>query len=372
MRLLPPPHFRYHLRSVLLLTFSFMVGLALLLYLISGEFNVLHIGLVLVVGAPVGLLVGTAEVYLAPRLLTNRPLGLRLLLNTGLHLLLFWLLLWLGGHFIEALQRAVALQPSTAQQLNRELVRLGLLPAAASELNHSPLTRLLVMYSLLALGLSSIYQLGRKVGRQSLLRVIFGQYNQPAEEKRLFLFADVKDSTVLAEQLGNLRYSAFIRDFFADLGRPIAASGGEVYQYVGDEVVVTWPWQTGLHHARCLRCFFAMQQAVHQRQDYYLAHYGVVPTFKAGLHGGAVVATQVGDLKTELVFHGDVLNTTARIQAQCNALRSRFLVSGAVLEALATGLPYQLHPMGSVALRGKAATVPLFDVQLAPTVGVAP
>lgn len=366
MRLFLPPHLRYHLRSILLLTLLFMVGLAAIMYLIRGDFNWLHVGLVLLVGAPVGLLVGVVEVYVAPLLFTNRSLGLRLVLNTGLHLLLFGLLLWLGRYFIRSWQDALALQLPAGRLLNQELARLGLLPGTSSETTRQSLLRLFVVYSLLVLGLGSLYQLGRKVGRHALLRVIFGQYDQPAEEQRLFLFADVKDSTVLAEQLGNLRYSALIRDFFADLGRPIADSGGEVYQYVGDEVVVTWPWRAGLHHARCLRCFFAMQRAVDRRRDYYLARYGVVPAFKAGLHGGLVVATQVGDLKTELVFHGDVLNTTARIQAQCNSLRSQFLVSEAVVAALALGIPYAARPMGAFTLRGKAATVDLFDVQEAP------
>jgi adenylate cyclase len=168
-----------------------------------------------------------------------------------------------------------------------------------------------------------------------------------------------------AEQLGNLRYSAFIRDFFMDMSAPIAATRGEVYQCVGNEVVVTWEWKPGLQHARCLRCFFGMQQAVERRWAYYPREYGVVPTFKAGLHGGPVVATQVGDIKTELVFHGDVLNTTARIQAQCNALQSRLPVSATVLEALRLGPAYQARPLGTFTLRGKNQQVELFDVQLA-------
>lgn len=100
-----------------------------------------------------------------------------------------------------------------------------------------------------------------------------------------------------------------------------------------------------------------MQQAVERRCAHYLHEYGVVPTFKAGLHGGPVVATQVGDIKTDLVFHGDVLNTTARIQAQCNALQSRLLVSATVMEALALGPAYRVRPLSALALRGKQLPV---------------
>lgn len=182
------------------------------------------------------------------------------------------------------------------------------------------------------------------MGLSSLLRVVLGHYNQPTEEPRIFLFAAIKDSTVLAEQLANIRYSALIRDFFADVGLPIAAGRGEVYQYIGDEVVVTWQWRAGLRQANCPRCFFAMQRVIDQRRVYYLHQYGVVPAFKTGVHGGPVVATQVGDIKTDLVFHGDVLNTTARIQRPCPVRVNS--------PALAVKqLPGKLHRSGQPALR---------------------
>ncbi|MFD2719661.1 adenylate/guanylate cyclase domain-containing protein [Hymenobacter monticola] len=363
MKAFLPLYYRYYLRSVLLLCLAFMLGLTLLIYLIRGQFNPLNTTLVLAVGGPVGLLVGVLEVYVFPRLLTNRPLWLRILLTTSLHLLVFGVLLWLGQHLIQTLRSLVALDFPTARALDHELVQLGLLPSKSPDAPDSSLTRLLIIYGLLSLGLTTLYQVGRKMGLRSLSRVVLGQYNQPEEEKRIFLFADIKDSTVLAEQLGNTRYSALIRDFFGDVGLPIAATQGEVYQYVGDEVVVTWKWPAGLQQGNCLRCFFDMQAAIDRRRPYYLRTYGVVPAFKAGVHGGLVVATQVGDIKTELVFHGDVLNTTARIQAQCNALGSIFLVSSAILEALPPGLPYQLRPLGAFTLRGKQQAVEIVDVQ---------
>lgn len=355
---------RYHLLSVLLLALVFVGALGIGLFLIRGTLSWFDMVQLVVVGAPVGLLLGLYEVYVFPRLLTTWPLAVRFLVGVGLRLLAFLLLLWIGQQVMATLLREAAHSAGLRAVLQGELAEVQLLKPAHMSLVSSMVARSLVLYVALVLGISSLYQTGRKIGLRALGRLVLGYYNQPVEESRLFLFVDLKDSTTLAEQLGNLRYSAFIRDFFLDMGAPIAAARGEVYQYVGDEVVVTWEWAPGLAQARCLRCFFEMQQAVERRRAHYLAHYGVVPAFKAGLHGGPVVATQVGDIKTDLVFHGDVLNTTARIQSQCNALQSRLLVSATVVGALALGPVYRVRALGALALRGKHLPVELYDVQL--------
>ena len=363
---------RYYLGSVLGLGLVFVGALVLGLFLIRGSLGWFDIAQVLVVGGPVGVLLGLYEVYVFPRLLVKWPLWVRFLVGLGLRLLAFFLLLWIGREVTAALLRHATHDASLRTLLRGELAQLRLLSPARTDLTRTLVSRGLVLYVALVLGISSLYQTGRKMGLRALGRLMLGYYNQPVEENRLFLFADLKDSTALAEQLGNLRYSAFIRDFFMDMGAPIAATRGEVYQYVGDEVVVTWEWQAGLKQARCLRCFFGMQQAVDRRRAYYLRQYGVVPTFKAGLHGGPVVATQVGDIKSELVFHGDVLNTTARIQALCNTLESRLLVSATVLAALGPQPAYRVRPLGLFTLRGKNRQVELADVQAAGAPSVLP
>ena len=108
-----------------------------------------------------------------------------------------------------------------------------------------------------------------------------------------------------------------------------------------------------------MQCFFRMQLALAKRRDYYLREYGVIPEFKAGAHIGRVVATEVGSIKSEIVFHGDVLNTTARVQNACSEFGADFLLT----EALASRLPkatwLELQPIGGVALKGKSEKVQL-------------
>lgn len=271
------------------------------------------------IGLPIGWALGILEVIVFPALVQRLPLRIVIFLQGVGHLLL---LLVLHGSL-----------GLLAHRLG--LPRLWPEPAvaAAEPVRHWLLVP--IVYILAVVVTTLLRQLLQGMSRQRLRELLNGCYQQPEAENRIFLFVDLKDSTHLAETLGNERYSRLVRDFFRDVSPAIAAARGEVYQYVGDEVVVTWPAATGLTFAHCLHCFFDMQRAITERHAAYQRAYGVVPSFKAGAHGGAVTTVLVGTQHRELVYHGDVLNTTARIQAQCNALGSRF--SGFRRAAPATG-----------------------------------
>ena len=43
---------------------------------------------------------------------------------------------------------------------------------------------------------------------------------------------------------------------------------------------------------------------------------------------------QVGELKSEITYHGDAINTASRIQNLCNSYQSRLLVSGDLFHQL--------------------------------------
>ncbi|MBF9220494.1 adenylate/guanylate cyclase domain-containing protein [Hymenobacter ruricola] len=349
---------RFYWHSVLALTLFFTVGTLLLVLLVRGTLSGLDVRLALQVGGPVGVLVAMLEVYVYPRLFARVRVGTRIVFSLLLYLAGFWVLLYLVSHVFNHLLAAGPLPTASEAEDFQAWRGLAVRPQGKA------LVRLLTGYGILSLFTSLLYHLSNKIGRPALLRLLLGRYYHPVLEQRIFLFVDVKGSTALAEELGNERYSQLIRDFFFDMGAPIVAHRGEIYQYVGDEVVVTWEWKTGLKNANCVRCFFAMQQAIDRRRDYYLRTYGTVPAFKAGLHGGLVTATQVGAIKTELVFHGDVLNTTARIEAQCNALRSRLLLSAALYEALPHPAEFRFQALGEYPLRGKAGTVALYSAEV--------
>jgi adenylate cyclase len=200
-------------------------------------------------------------------------------------------------------------------------------------------------------------QLDRLLGPGVLVRYLLGRYHRPRREARIFMFLDLKSSTTLAEQLGPEVFYGLVNECFRDLASPVLDSAGEIYEYVGDEAVVTWTEDQGVRDANCLRVFFDFADRIEQKRQTYLDRFGVVPEFKAGVHVGEVISAEIGDLKKGLVFNGDVLNTGARIEGLCNQLGKRLLASGELVERLHLPSGLLAEEMGELPLRGKAAPV---------------
>lgn len=207
-------------------------------------------------------------------------------------------------------------------------------------------------------------QINSKFGHRTFWNILRGRYNIPKEEKRIFMFLDLDDSTTLAEILGNERYHSLLKDFFADITDPIINNKGNIYQYVGDEVVVAWDYREGLEAQHCLKCFFDIKETILKKSQYYQERYGNVPSFKAGFHSGNVVAGEVGIIKRDITYSGDVLNTTARILGKCSELKEEILVSADLLSLLNISQVYQSRLLGSVHLKGKAKEVSIHALSI--------
>ena len=98
-----------------------------------------------------------------------------------------------------------------------------------------------------------------------------------------------------------------------DINHILNSFNAQVYQYVGDEIVLTWTVNDGLKSFSCIRFYFACEKKFMDRNKYYTDNYGSVPHFKAGLHMGRVTAVVIGEIKRDIAYHGDTLNTAARI-----------------------------------------------------------
>ena len=192
-----------------------------------------------------------------------------------------------------------------------------------------------------------------KFGRGVLINLLIGKYNKPTEEERIFMFIDLKSSTTIAEEIGHKRYSKLLQDCFFDLNKVLSRFDGDIYQYVGDEAVITWKLKKGLKNNNCIELYFAFAKLLNKRSKYYMKNYNLEPFFKAGVHGGELIITQVGTVKKELAFHGDVINTTARIQGECNKYGESLLISDELLDRMPFKHKYTLKSLGNILLKGK-------------------
>jgi adenylate cyclase len=205
-----------------------------------------------------------------------------------------------------------------------------------------------------------IYDVNRLLGQNVLLNFVAGRYHRPRVEMRVFLFVDMEGSTGFAERLGPLAFHRLLNRFVIDLTEPIVAARGEIHSYVGDELIATWKLDEGVAHAHCVAaCFSAMDRLARLAPD-YRREFGAAVNFRAGMHCGPVVTGEMGSVKKEIVFLGDTVNTTARIQEMCRQTGDRVLASADLIDRLELPHDVAKRSLGGMGLRGKKNDVALY------------
>ncbi|GAB5537833.1 MAG: hypothetical protein Rubg2KO_40820 [Rubricoccaceae bacterium] len=305
--------------------------------------------------AAVGCLVGAVELLFLNRRLAARSLGTKLVAKT-----LFYVV-FLTGVVVVTYPAAAALEMDTGLADPRVWDRLQAFAISKESLSTAvQLTTSLVVSLFYA-------EISEHMGSRVLTNFLVGRYHTPKAERRVFLFSDMKSSTAITERLGHARYFEFLRAYYDALADAIVDHGGEVYQYIGDEIVVSWTEEIALRDADCIRCVQRMKQDLRARAAWFEDHFGVVPDFRAGLQVGPVTTGEIGALKREIVFTGDVLNQTARIQALCTSLGADILVGDELATRLVPGDGWALRSMGHQVLRGKDRPVELFTLETSVT-----
>ena len=200
----------------------------------------------------------------------------------------------------------------------------------------------------LALGLSNI------IGPRALLNFVTGRYHSPVEESRFVLFVDIAGSTGLAERLGGIAIHRFLDRTFRLLAIAVVDYRGEVFDYVGDEMIVTWRERDGAIDWRPLRCFLAMRDELSRASSQFEREFGAAPRIRGSLHFGPVIVGEIGDIKRAIVFNGDVMNTAARLEELSRGVDGGFLASRAAMDRFASQPPFAIRELGRLPIRGRA------------------
>jgi adenylate cyclase len=227
-----------------------------------------------------------------------------------------------------------------------------------------PVARSDILFSIaVAFVFNFVLDMTTLLGRNVLLDFVTGRYHRPRVEERIFLFMDMENSTALAERLGPLAFHRLVSRFIVDLTAPVAAAKGQIHRYVGDELIATWTLANGVAEARCVRaCFGALDRLASLAPD-YVRDFGTAVTARAALHRGPVVAGEMGSVKKEIVFLGDTVNTTARIEELCRQTGNQVLASAALVELLELPPGIAKRPLGELRLRGKQQDVPIYALE---------
>jgi adenylate cyclase len=198
------------------------------------------------------------------------------------------------------------------------------------------------------------FAIANLIGARALMNFATGRYHSPVTENRFVLFVDIAGSTGLAESLGGPAIHRLLDRTFRLLTLSVVDYRGEVLNYVGDEVIVTWPERDGAIDCRPLRCFVAMRDELARAGSQLEREFGVVPRIRGSLHFGPVIIGEIGDVKRAIVFNGDVMNTAARLEELSRQVDGGFLASRAAMQRFSSAPPFAVRDLGRLPIRGRA------------------
>jgi adenylate cyclase len=220
-----------------------------------------------------------------------------------------------------------------------------------------------ILYWLILFVITQLYiEINEKYSPGVFLDIIRGKYIQPKIEKRIVMFIDLKDSTPIAEKLGHAENFKFIRDFIFHVSMALIENGGRIYQYVGDEIVVSWPFNKK-NTRKCMAAIIEARRNLQKNGDHFRRNYDMVPEFRIGIHMGEVTVGEIGVIKKDLAMSGDTMNTTARIRSACNELNQKFIMSKDFMDS-SDLKEWQGESLGIVDLKGKTNSIELFTLKI--------
>ncbi len=294
------------------------------------------------------------EILYFNKLLRRRPFGISLLIKTSFYLISIFIF------------TSIALITSYSLILEKSLFHPEVIDSFVSYLKSPGLIMMIVYWGLAVITGIFIIHINDYFGHGVLVNFLLGRYHSPKEEVRIFMFMDLKSSTSYAEEYGHIKYSYLIQDCFYDLAEIVHNRCAKVYQYVGDEVILTWKIDNGIENCNCIQTFFDFDRAIKEKKNFYVDKYGLMPEFKAGIHYGDVIITEIGGAKEEIAYHGDTVNTTARIRSMCNERGKRLMVSAELLSILRDkdlDEKYRIESEGVTKLKGKRHSIGIFSVE---------
>jgi len=207
-------------------------------------------------------------------------------------------------------------------------------------------------------------QMARKLGPDNLWAFVTGKYQTPKKEMCIFMFISLGGIDAIINKTGNLQFHNFINDFVYDVSNIIRVRKGKIVHYMEDEVVVFWKVRAGVDKANCIRTYFELCHKIAGHFEYYHSKYGLLPKPKCAVHAGSAVRAEIGEVKSEISFFGDVVNTTSRILHEAVTDQTDILISQSVMDLIQLPIHYQVSDQGDFSLKGKHRKIHLYSLQL--------
>jgi class 3 adenylate cyclase len=205
-------------------------------------------------------------------------------------------------------------------------------------------------------------QLARQVDQlQAALTTARAQTRRQAGERRIVtvLFADLRDSTPLAEDLSAENMVELLNAYLGALARCVLAEGGMVDKFLGDGLMAVFGVleDSGEGAGSAARAVIQMRRAVQALNDTRAAMGEEAVSFGVGIHTGEVVFGPVGlPGRSDYTAIGDTVNTAARLSGLCREYGVDAILSNETAARLGE-TDMALRELGSANIRGKARAI---------------
>jgi len=175
-----------------------------------------------------------------------------------------------------------------------------------------------------------------------------GYLPEISEQTATILFADIADSTHLAEKLGPKRFGAILNRYYQDMTNIVFTYGGMIDKYLGDGVMAVFgisDKQTNIEKQ-------AVQAGLQmlERLEKHYGNEGSPITIGVSVNTGQVMAGYVvTQERVELTVLGDTVNVAARLEAMARPNR---LLVGPLTHHAIQGY-FRTKGVGLVTIRGR-------------------
>ncbi|XOV94998.1 MAG: hypothetical protein ACFHWX_09865 [Bacteroidota bacterium] len=306
-------------------------------------------------GGVIGLLLGSLIAYMELWVFTTGSRKMRFITLLSLRTIIYTTLIATVIFLTTAISRMVRFDHSFSQVMQSEEFQTYILHGNFS---------VAILYSLLfAFSINFTRMISRKMGQGMLVSFITGTFYQPLVQNRIIMFLGIKNVNEFSDRLNEFDFFDFLNDFFFDITTPIVLHQGIIYEYVEDQIVITWRPEKGIFQANCIRAFFAVVYKLETRKEYYYERYGMIPDTFASIHNGKLVRSEIGKIKTQIVFHGDAMNTTARLLSKCKELGKQLIVSKELMSKIDLPLLYYSEDLGYFNLKGKLDKIGILSIE---------
>lgn len=193
------------------------------------------------------------------------------------------------------------------------------------------------------------------IGSRTLKNLIIGKYYKPQNEERIFMIVDILGSTAATQKIGDDRFHTYLNRLFVLFDEAIHKNGGEVHSYVGDAIIVVWPFASDDKiNERIFKTLKELHSLCEIKHAKFVDEFNIPPKFRAVIHGGTIVVGEMGHRKKQITYLGNTLNLTSRLEGLSKELDIPYLVSDEVLSRSSLPNSIKSISLGEKAVKGSA------------------